>query len=92
MISEGTDLKSSKVIGKARVGSRGILKGEVVHFHDAMRSVKAAVERAAAMAGVKVVSLFATLGCGGDRGLNRSVGGKAGVGSPRNNRIPRSCG
>lgn len=70
LISEGTDLKSCKVIGKARVGSRGIHKGEVVHFHDAMRSVKAAVERAAAMAGVKVVSLFATLGCGGIRGLN----------------------
>ena len=70
LISEGTGLNSSKVIGKARVGSRGIRKGEVVHFHDAMRSVKAAVERAAAMAGVKVVSVFATLGCGGVRGLN----------------------
>jgi len=70
LISEGTGLGTAKVIGKARVSSRGVRKGEVVHFHDAVRSAKAAVERAAAMAGVRVVSVFATLGCGGIRGLN----------------------
>jgi len=70
LVSEGMRPGSCRVIGKARVRSHGIRKGEVVHFHDAVRSVKGAVERAAAMAGVRVVSVFATIGCGGIRGLN----------------------
>jgi len=81
LISEADVEGERRVIGEARVSSRGIRKGEVVDFHDAVMSVRSAVERASAMARVRAVSVFATLGCGGIRGLNsrgavRLVGGK----------------